>query len=80
MFDMFVYLLSAVEKHAPFKNVFLKKKLHFPKGLGLTQNAKIYNVNGSWPMKNTTRFHHPKIGLLIVDYDRNYRVVIEKQE
>ena len=30
--------------------------------------------NGSWPMKNTPRFHHPKIGLLILNYDRNHHL------
>ena len=75
MFNMFVYLLSsALEKHAPFKKVFLRKKLrNFSKKLGLSRNAKTYCVNGSWPLKNTPRIHHLEIGLLIVNYDQNYR-------
>ena len=75
MFNMFVYLLSsALEKHAPFKKVFLRKKLrNFSKKLGLTRNAKTYYVNGSWPLKNTPRIHHLEVGLLIVNYDQNYR-------
>ena len=74
MFNMSVSLLSsAVEKHAPFKNVFLKKNLQtFSKRLGLTGNATTYYANGRWPMKHSPRFHHPKIGLRIVNYDRNY--------
>ena len=76
MFNMFVNLLSnAVEKYAPFQNVYLEKKLrNSSTRLGLTWNSKTYYVNGSWPMKNTPRFHHPKIGLLIVNYDQNYRL------
>ena len=74
MFNMFVYLLSsALEKHAPFKKVFLRRKLrNFSKKLGLTRNAKTYYVNGSWPLKDIPR-NHLEIGLLIVNYDQNYR-------
>ena len=82
MFKMFVYLLtSAVEKHAPFKNVLLKKKtLQLSKRFGLTRNANFYYVNSSWPRKNTPRFHHAKIGQLIANYDRNCCLSWKKQE
>ena len=76
MFNMFVYLLSsAVEKHALFENVFLKKKTpKLFKEIWFDGKYKSYYVNGSWLMKNTPRFHHTKKGLLIVNYDRNYRL------
>ena len=78
MFNLFVYLLSsAVEKQAPFKNVFLKKKtLKLFKKTWFDGECKnlLHERQGSWPMKNTSRFHHLKIGLLIITYDWNYRL------
>ena len=57
-FNMFVYLLlSALEKHATFKNVFLRNKTpKLFKETWFTRNAKTYYVNGSWASRLLQEF------------------------
>ena len=77
MFDTFVYLLSsAVEKQAPLRKVFLKKKT--PKLLKATwfdHDCKNLLVKPNSPMKGAVEAHLLIIGLLLAEADWNSQML-----